>query len=65
MKPAGVLPLRKRVHLVRKFAGVGGYGEIYETPVSLPAAPWDELEEPESATDATVPPRRKPGGGTR
>jgi len=33
--------LRKRVHLVCKFAGVGGTGETYEYPVTLPAAPWE------------------------
>lgn len=47
-------PLRKRVHLVRKFAGVGGYGETYEAPVSLPAAPWE--------AESCLKPRRGPAG---
>ncbi len=45
-------PLRKRVHLVLKFAGVGGYGETYGEPVTLAAAPWE--------AESALKPRRGP-----
>ena len=59
-------PLRKRVHLVRKFAGVGGYGETYGEPVTLAAAPWEaesalKPQREDSASTAEVEPRLRRG----
>lgn len=65
MKPACPPPPRKRVHMVRRVTHVGGVGDVYEFPVSLPAAPWEDDEaSPHASATPLQPPRRKPGGRT-